>query len=529
MRVIETVKSLAASIRARVREEHGFTMVVVMGVLLVATAFSVAAIAAADNDDPQARKDTDSKQAYAAAEAGIQYYVFHLNNDNAFWSTCTHSGDTNLPSPRGLSQVGAFSASDTWRNVPGASSQFAIELLPANGSPVCDTANPQQSMIDQNSGSFRIRSTGWANGVRRSIVATFKRRGFLDYIWFTDYEIRDPLVSGDPNSCVKHIWEGRPNGCSEVNFVTGDNVQGPMHTNDQFLVCGTPTFGRSGSSDKIEATHPTKTWRAGSCGTNQPTINGADVPGAPLMSLPPSNSQLATLASGAFKPTGRTDIELRANPAKICMRPLPAYPAYWTQNATSYTCYDPPANGVLYVQSGSCGVTYDQSDPYNVPTSCGEAWVHGTYSSNLTIGADKDVVVDGDLIRSGNSMLGLIANNFVRVYHPVKSCANDTTSGSGLLGNVEVDAAILSLNHSWAVDNYGCGSSLGTLTVKGAIAQKFRGTVGTSNGATGYLKNYQYDDRLVFRSPPSFLDPVQTSWRIARYNEQLPPSTLTHP
>ena len=33
--------------------------------------------------------------------------------------------------------------------------------------------------------------------------------------------------------------------------------------------------------------------------------------------------------------------------AKICMRPLPAYPAYWTQNAAPYTCYDPPANGVL--------------------------------------------------------------------------------------------------------------------------------------------------------------------------------------
>jgi hypothetical protein len=525
---MDTLKNAAARILARLREEQGFTMVVVMGVLLVATAFSVAAIAAADNDDPQARKDTDSKQAYAAAEAGINYYVFHLNNDNAFWAACTHSGDANLATPTGLNQVGANPSS--WRNVPGESSRFALELLPANGAGSCDPANAQQTMIDQNSGSFKIRSTGLANGVRRSIVATFKKRGFLDYIWFTDYEIRDPLVSGDPASCVKHRWEGRPNGCAEINFVTGDDVQGPMHTNDQFLVCGTPTFGRSGGSDKIEATEPppNKVWRGGTCGTNQPTMNGNEVPGAPLMSLPPSNGQLAALASGVFKPTGQTDIELRSNPAKVCMRPLAAYPKYWTQQGTPYTCYDPPANGVLYVQSGSCGVTYDQSDPYNVPSGCGEAWVHGTYSSNLTIGADKDVVVDGNVINGGSAMLGLIANNFVRVYHPVKTCANDTTAGSGLLGSIEVDAAILSLNHSWAVDNYGCGAALGTLTVKGAIAQKFRGTVGLLGGS-GYLKNYQYDDRLVFRSPPSFLDPVQASWRIARYNEQLPPSTLTGP
>ncbi|MFL5910372.1 MAG: hypothetical protein ACJ768_07390 [Gaiellaceae bacterium] len=527
--MIERLRKALAAAVARAGEEHGFTMVVVMGVLLVATAFSVAAIAAADNDDPQARKDTDSKQAYAAAEAGINYYVFHLNNDNAFWSACTHSSDINLPAPTGLNQAGQ-AVPTSWRTVPGASSQFAIELLPANGAAQCDPNNAQLTMIDQNSGTFRIRSTGLANGVRRSIVATFKRRGFLDYVWFTDYEIRDPLVSGDPASCVKHIWEGRPNGCAEVNFVSGDNMQGPMHTNDQFLICGTPTFGRSGGNDKIEATDPNKIWRSnGACGAGNPTTNGAQIPGAPLMSLPPSNASLASLASGTFKPTGRIDIELRSSPPKICMRPMPAYPKYWTQNVTPYTCYDPPANGVLYVQSSTCGVTYDQNDPYNVPNTCGEAWVHGSYASNLTIGADKDVVVDGDVIRSGNSMLGLIANNFVRVYHPItSSCTNDTAAGSGLLGNLEVDAAILSLNHSWAVDNFGCGASLGTLTVQGAIAQKYRGTVGTTAG-TGYIKSYQYDDRLVFRSPPSFLDPVQTSWRIARYNEQLPASTLAGP
>ena len=66
---------------------------------------------------------------------------------------------------------------------------------------------------------------------------------------------------------------------------------------------------------------------------------------------------------------------------------------------------------------------------------------------------------------------------------------------------------------------------MGELNVEGAIAQKFRGPVGTGGGSginSGYLKNYVYNDRLRYREPPYFLDPVQAQWRIARQNEQVP-------
>ncbi len=72
------------------------------------------------------------------------------------------------------------------------------------------------------------------------------------------------------------------------------------------------------------------------------------------------------------------------------------------------------------------------------------------------------------------------------------------------------------------VDNYNCASSEGTLTVNGAIAQSYRGVVGTGNGTTGYIKNYNYDDRLKIREPPNFLDRIKTSWRIVRQVEQKP-------
>ena len=108
--------------------------------------------------------------------------------------------------------------------------------------------------------------------------------------------------------------------------------------------------------------------------------------------------------------------------------------------------------------------------------------------------------------------------------HPVSSGTNVTTgTGRRTMTNVRIDAAILSLQHSFIVDNYNQGAKLGTLTVNGAIAQKFRGPVGTS-APSGYEKNYNYDDRLRFRTPPYFLDPVASSWNLNRTNEQIPPA-----
>jgi hypothetical protein len=110
----------------------------------------------------------------------------------------------------------------------------------------------------------------------------------------------------------------------------------------------------------------------------------------------------------------------------------------------------------------------------------------------------------------------LVANQFVRVMH---SCSPKID-----LGNLEIDAAILALNHSFQVDHYNCGNPLGQLTVQGAIAQRFRGTVGTfnidQNGGTsvntGYFKDYTYDDRLHKQEPPYMFDLQQASWHIFR-------------
>ena len=88
-----------------------------------------------------------------------------------------------------------------------------------------------------------------------------------------------------------------------------------------------------------------------------------------------------------------------------------------------------------------------------------------------------------------------------------------------LFHNPTIQAAILSVAHSFRVQNYKYGEdNLGSITINGAIAQKYRGIVGTIN-TSGYGKNYNYDTRLKYQSPPHFLTPIAAAWQIVTWVE----------
>ena len=84
--------------------------------------------------------------------------------------------------------------------------------------------------------------------------------------------------------------------------------------------------------------------------------------------------------------------------------------------------------------------------------------------------------------------------------------------------NLDIDAAILAIKHSFIVDNYNCGSPLGTLNVEGRDRAEVPrpGRHRSSGSAPATLKNYVYDDRLRYLEPPSFIDPTSAAWVIGR-------------
>ena len=81
-------------IRSRfIAAEHGFSMIIVMGVMAASALFVAAAFSAANGDLPLTRDSQDRKQAYAAAEAGVEYYLYQLARDNDYWTKCDQVED----------------------------------------------------------------------------------------------------------------------------------------------------------------------------------------------------------------------------------------------------------------------------------------------------------------------------------------------------------------------------------------------------------------------------------------------------
>jgi type II secretory pathway pseudopilin PulG len=520
--------------RVNPNAEHGFSMIAVMLVLLVTTILAGATFAAVGGDIPFARAAQDRKQAYAAAEAGVEYYLFQLARDNDYWTACDDVPGPAPGQPSPVNQAGVAPGQRTWRNISGADSKYSIELLPANGNGACDEDDPAETMIDNASGTFRIRSTGVSRGIKRSVVSTLRRTSFLDFLYFTDFETLDPQAYETQQdrdwanaNCVRYR-AARPTGnkrCTEITFPDWDVIRGPLHTNDDLLTCGSPDFGKE-ATDLIEISGPaTNGWtRAAGCG-GEPTFIGRKRHPAPTLTVPTSNERLRDVAEDEYVFDGTTHIDFGAGGTTM---QVTTYPNGTTNSKVTQTLPLPP-NGVIYVEhNGSCGTIASPLDQsYQDSKRCAILYVKGTYRKSMTLASRADIVVDGDLRKSGDHVLGLIAANFVRVSHPVTrnwrgDCVNNA---DGTLQNVTIDAAILTLAHSFIVDNYDCGTALGTLNVNGAIAQKFRGPVGNYNGGTlvhGYRKNYEYDYRFRYRNPPYFLDPIAASWRVIRVNEQVP-------
>ena len=116
--------------RSHLRAENGYSMIAVMLVMLVSSIIAGAAFAAVGGDIPFARASQDRKQAYGAAEAGIQYYLYQLSRDNDYWTRCDDVPD---PAPGQPSPVTLPGQPRSWRAIPGGESQYSIELLPAPG------------------------------------------------------------------------------------------------------------------------------------------------------------------------------------------------------------------------------------------------------------------------------------------------------------------------------------------------------------------------------------------------------------
>jgi type II secretory pathway pseudopilin PulG len=407
------------SIRTRFRRsaarEDGFTMIVAIMVLAVSSLLVAAVFVGAQGDVALTRANTSQKEAYYSAMAGISAYKYQLGANPSYWKACPSISTGTVPTP-----TGGSSTQETYK----------VKTLPATGSTESECLSGKQSAILEASGSavgtFRIESTGiygkgTPNEAKRSLVATFTHPGYLNYVYLSNFEEADPETRGGSESECEFYHEEREaqglgNTCISFPWIPADKIEGPFHTNDKSEISGSPTFGRSGHNDAIEMN------RGYTGGT--PKFEGTGYTTKGLTLLPPEISATELLSEAGAKYTGRTILTLEGNKMSVT-----------TSAGIKETSVPFPANGVIAILNSSegCPVKYKALETmYSTEdTKCGNVYIKGKYTESLTVIAQNDVIIVGNLTTEGgesgsepkgSAALGLIAIGHARLYHPIKEC-----------------------------------------------------------------------------------------------------------
>ena len=328
---------------------------------------------------------------YAAAEAGLNFYCYHLNQDNDYWTKCdaVPAPNTTELNPVNQAWTGAGADPRRWRNVPGSTAQYTVELLPAAGYTTC-IAGDQKSLVDLTTGTFRLRFTGRpspTSKLRRSVVATFRRDGFLNFLYFTDFEDLDPQAYDDlepPHHRPDQLRRPLPRGAPRASATRSSSSPGTRST-----ARSTPTTTSSSAARPCSgATRPTASRspapsRAGSSpapAAAAPRASRArSRPASRSCILPTTNGELQAASADGIVYTGNTHIRLNsANTMDV---------STWnavTKKWVTTTGAALPTNGVVYVKDGTGGCTVPNppliADYDAEPNSCGTLYLTGTYA-----------------------------------------------------------------------------------------------------------------------------------------------------
>jgi hypothetical protein len=571
--------------RWRARAEAGQALVIVLGLIGMVTVGAVALAQNATEHQSMVSLATLQHESYQALQAGIDEYLAAANTNPDF-VICTSANESSGFCAAALSF-------DAWTKVPGVSPTDGPPAWYYVGDPTIDTTTATVDVTIVGAAGYR-GDIAYEEGE----LTLSARNDFLLNVLYIDYDQIDPLVldptatSSNPGptcglygaSTAVNEWTGQtvsknPNSlgpssqCTPVSFITGDTFTGSVWVEDAVFVCGSPSF------QALHTEYQQLTIAAPPPGSGCPdgaTTGQGSTAGAATAAetLPSTDSSLASLAaSGGCLFQGPTDIVLDGNEMSVYSPDTPLTSSGANADDRSgdpSTCIpdEPgedqplPSNGVLYVENcragnGACSGSgaYDPmaglGETGSSGPSVGDALVQGTLSAPLTIATDNNVIVDGNICYQGASgcdsppssdaMLGLIAQNFVEVNHPVTTCpwwqycggseqnvSTCSTTSPTVVGtstvpdcdlvNPVIDAVSLSLTHSFIVNNYQYGSPLGTLTTFGTIDENWRGPVGTDSYGSivsGYTKDYIYDSRLQYLSPPYYLNPGTASWGLA--------------
>ena len=229
-------------------DDEGIALVLVIGLGLILSLLIATMITTSIGGLKKSSTDVNSSAAMAAAYAGIEDYQSKLANDNTYEQYGNAASTFSNPLPTaavpkptvskftGLNGNPAFGFGSASNPGASTSTSWAVVFGSSGRARYRYEVDNSQYYV---SGTIRLRSTGLVGNSVRTEVADLRQNGFINYLYYTDYEVADPALS-NTNCVPTYDWQkAHSSKCTEIQFAPGDVIKGPVHSNDSLLICGT--------------------------------------------------------------------------------------------------------------------------------------------------------------------------------------------------------------------------------------------------------------------------------------------------
>ncbi|MGH9054521.1 MAG: pilus assembly PilX family protein [Acidimicrobiales bacterium] len=506
----------------RSASESGLALIATILVMVIVMALLTVIYNEGIQTLPLARNAQNYQAALQAADAGVEDYINRLDNNAAYY---LETGDPGNP---------AFSG---WTPVPGTNVHEWFRYAIDNQT---TARNGVVHLIVSGAAGTDPSVAAQGNSVR-TVNVSISLSGFTSFLYYTDYEIVAPSIATVDGGqytqeCQFHAWEwntytnsgyGPDPSCAPdfIYFADNDTLNGPVFSNDEMHICGSPSFPQGATTAYNQATSADV---AGSTQYGGPGAVYDDPSCYNNPSFGPPSAAPGSEPAGAGKsdfPATNTNMEsdlAASNDGGGCSYTGPNITVVFNSDGTmtvtvgSRSTSSPPP-GATFACSGSHiplppnGLLYDANPTGCARSSCyANVNVSGTVAGQVTVGSQTNITIQSDLVdasTSGGDVIGLSATNSIIL--PAD------------YGGVTIDAAMVALDNSIYLPDWSNYGSFGDLNIYGSLAQEFRGPVGTTSGS-GYTKNYNWDPRLKYLQPPYFTSPTLPNWVKSGFAECNP-------
>ena len=290
-----------------------------------------------------------------------------------------------------------------------------------------------------------------------------------------------------PSSFAKFAYMSEDEG-GKIYWMSADTVWGPLHTQDNIHVNGSPVFwGKVTTSKKLIKSPPSST----------PQFYGGFESGVSL-TLPDDGVEnvgdAAALGGKVFDLNTTSQIQYEK------------FYLTFKEDSITYRTVGKKKSGGSWINFDSTKTVHTYTlAPNGVIFADGldirlKGVVEGQYTvaSNNSIYLDDDIVYKSDPLINPNStdLLGIVAENSVWI-----------TENSANNSDIKIHASIFAEKDGFGAENYNTRPVSGSIYLTGGISQHKRNPVGTFSGSTinhGFAKKYRYDDRLAVSLPPYY-------------------------